>query len=106
MHDHDEALELYAKAPGWAVLADVKVEPWYFRWLAAGPVGQDDAGLALMPVPGPPMISPPGVYEPKTARMNRSACRVARSRAAWISSGCAPLCSHSTRASATGAISA
>ena len=32
------------------------MDEWGFRWLVVGPVGQDDVGLVLMPVPGPPMI--------------------------------------------------
>jgi hypothetical protein len=32
------------------------MEAWNFRWLSVGPAGQDDVGLVLMPVPGPPML--------------------------------------------------
>lgn len=32
------------------------MEAWNFRWLCVGPVGQDDVGLVLMPVPGAPML--------------------------------------------------
>src|SRR5258708_39613176 len=56
VHDQDEALSFYTKTLGWEVRADVTMEAWSFRWLAVGPVGQDDVGLVLMPVPGPPMI--------------------------------------------------
>jgi predicted enzyme related to lactoylglutathione lyase len=58
VHDQDEALSFYTKKLGWEVRADVKMEEWNFRWLAVGPVGQDDVGLVLMPVPGPPMMDP------------------------------------------------
>ncbi len=34
----------------------MSVEDWNFRWLVVGPPGQDDIGLVLMPVPGPPML--------------------------------------------------
>ena len=56
VHDQDEALRFYTKTLGWEVRADVTMEAWNFRWLVVGPVGQDDVGLVLMPVPGPPML--------------------------------------------------
>ena len=56
VHDQDAALEFYTKTLGWEVRSDVKMEAWAFRWLAVGPVGQDDVGLVLMPIPGPPML--------------------------------------------------
>jgi predicted enzyme related to lactoylglutathione lyase len=56
VHDQDEALNFYTKTLGWEVRADVTMEAWSFRWVAVGPVGQDDVGLVLMPVPGPPML--------------------------------------------------
>jgi hypothetical protein len=36
------------------------MEAWNFRWLCVGPAGQDQVGLVLMPVPGPPMLDPEG----------------------------------------------
>jgi catechol 2,3-dioxygenase-like lactoylglutathione lyase family enzyme len=54
VHDQDEALAFYTETLGWEVRADVTMEAWNFRWLCVGPAGQDDAGLVLMPVPGPP----------------------------------------------------
>jgi predicted enzyme related to lactoylglutathione lyase len=57
VHDQDEALAFYTKTLGWEVRADMTMEAWAFRWLCVGPVG-DDAGLVLMPVPGPPMLDP------------------------------------------------
>jgi catechol 2,3-dioxygenase-like lactoylglutathione lyase family enzyme len=48
----------YTKTLGWEVRADVSMQAWNFRWLAVGPAGQDDVGLVLMPVPGPPPLDP------------------------------------------------
>ncbi len=56
VHDQDEALAFYTGPLGWEVRADVTVEEWNFRWLCVGPPGQEDVGLVLMPVPGPPML--------------------------------------------------
>lgn len=56
VHDQDESLRFYTKTLGWEVRADVTMEAWSFRWLSVGPAGQDDVGLVLMPVPGPPML--------------------------------------------------
>lgn len=58
VHDQDEALAFYTQTLGWEVRADVTMEAWNFRWLCVGPPGQDDVGLVLMPVPGPPMLDP------------------------------------------------
>jgi catechol 2,3-dioxygenase-like lactoylglutathione lyase family enzyme len=60
VHDQDEALDFYTKVLGWEVRADVTMEAWNFRWLCVGPSGQDDVGLVLMPVPGPPMLDAAG----------------------------------------------
>jgi predicted enzyme related to lactoylglutathione lyase len=56
VHDQDEALAFYTQTLGWEVRSDVTMDAWNFRWLCVGPVGQDDVGLVLMPVPGPPML--------------------------------------------------
>jgi catechol 2,3-dioxygenase-like lactoylglutathione lyase family enzyme len=56
VHDQDESLRFYTEVLGWEVRSDVTMEGWGFRWLVVGPVGQDDLGLVLMPVPGPPML--------------------------------------------------
>jgi predicted enzyme related to lactoylglutathione lyase len=56
VHDADAALEYYTKTLGWEVRADVTLDEWNFRWLVVGPPGQDDIGLVLMPIPGPPMF--------------------------------------------------
>ena len=56
VHDQDEALAFYTRTLGWEVRSDVTMDEWNFRWLVVGPVGQDDIGLVLMPVPTPPML--------------------------------------------------
>jgi catechol 2,3-dioxygenase-like lactoylglutathione lyase family enzyme len=56
VHDQEEALAFYTGTLGWEVRSDVSVEEWSFRWLVVGPAGQDQVGLVLMPVPGPPML--------------------------------------------------
>jgi len=56
VHDQDEALAFYTRMLGWEVRADVTVEEWNFRWLVVGPVGREDVGLVLMPVPKAPML--------------------------------------------------
>jgi len=58
VHDQDEALAFYTQKLGWEVRSDVTMEAWNFRWLCVGPQGQEDVGLILMPVPGPPMLDP------------------------------------------------
>ena len=60
VHDQDEALAFYTRTLGWEVRADVTMEEWNFRWLVVGPVGQDDIGLVLMPIPVPPMLDADG----------------------------------------------
>ena len=59
VHDQDAALDFYTKTLGWEVRSDVTVAAWNFRWLSVGPIGQDDVGLVLMPVAGPPMLDGP-----------------------------------------------
>ncbi len=51
VHDQDEALAFYTRTLGWEVRSDVSMEEWGFRWLVVGPIGQEDVGLVLMPVP-------------------------------------------------------
>ena len=63
VHDQDEALDFYTKRLGWEVRADVTMaEMGNFRWLAVGPVGQEDVSVVLMAIPGPP------VFEPETTK--------------------------------------
>jgi len=56
VHDQDAALDFYTRTLGWEVRSDVTMEEWHFRWLVVGPVGQDDVGLVLMPVPRAPLL--------------------------------------------------
>ena len=57
VHDQDEALEFYTKKLGMEVRSDMTIpEMGDFRWLAVGPPGQDDFGIVLMAIPGPPMF--------------------------------------------------
>jgi len=57
VHDQDEALAFYTQKLGWEVRSDVTVpELGNFRWLAVGPVGQDDFAVTLMTIPGPPVF--------------------------------------------------
>jgi uncharacterized glyoxalase superfamily protein PhnB len=57
VHDQDEALEFYTKKVGWEVRADVTVpELGDFRWLTVGPVNQPDIAVALMSIPGEPVM--------------------------------------------------
>jgi uncharacterized glyoxalase superfamily protein PhnB len=57
VHDQDAALEFYTKKLGMEVRSDVTVpEMGNFRWLTVGPAGQDDIAIALMLIPGPPIM--------------------------------------------------
>lgn len=58
VHDQEDSLAFYTRVLGWEVRSDVTMDEWSFRWLVVGPVGRDDAGLVLMPVPSPPMLDP------------------------------------------------
>ena len=63
VQDQDEALAFYTNNLGWEVRADVTMpEMGNFRWLAVGPVGQEDVSVVLMAIPGPP------VFEPETTK--------------------------------------
>jgi predicted enzyme related to lactoylglutathione lyase len=56
VHDQDEALEFWTKKVGWEVRADITMEELGgFRWLTVGAPGQDFS-LALMAIPGPPVM--------------------------------------------------
>ena len=66
VHDQDEALAFYTERLGWEVRSDVTIaEMGNFRWLAVGPVGQEDFSVVLMAIPGPP------VFEPETTEQVR-----------------------------------
>ncbi len=57
VHDQDEALKYWTEKVGFEVRSDVTVpEMGNFRWLAVGPPGQPDVAIALMAIPGPPLI--------------------------------------------------
>jgi uncharacterized glyoxalase superfamily protein PhnB len=57
VHDQDVALEFYTRKLGMEVRADVTVpELGNFRWLTVGPAGQDDVSIALMAIPGQPVM--------------------------------------------------
>src|SRR5206468_8188621 len=56
VHDQDEALEFWTKKIGWEVRSDITMEELGdFRWLTVGAPGQDFS-LALMAIPGPPVM--------------------------------------------------
>jgi predicted enzyme related to lactoylglutathione lyase len=56
VHDQEEALGFYTRTLGWEVRSDVTVQEWNFRWLVVAPVGQQDVGLVLMPIPQEPLF--------------------------------------------------
>ena len=57
VHDQDEALAFYTEKLGFEVRADVTLpELGNFRWLTVGPPAQPDIAVALMAIPGPPVM--------------------------------------------------
>jgi uncharacterized glyoxalase superfamily protein PhnB len=57
VHEQDEALDFYTKKLGMEVRQDVTVpEMGNFRWLTVGPADQPDVSIALMAIPGPPVM--------------------------------------------------
>jgi len=57
VHDQDEALAFYTEKLGFETRADVTLpELGNFRWLVVGPTAQADIGIALMAIPGPPVM--------------------------------------------------
>ena len=57
VHDQDEALAFYTQKLGMEIRQDVTMpELGNFRWLTVGPVGQPDVAIALMAIPGPPVM--------------------------------------------------
>ena len=57
VHDQEEALEYYTKKVGFELRQDVTMpELGDFRWLTVGPAGQPDVEIALMAIPGPPVM--------------------------------------------------
>src|SRR6188472_3972328 len=66
VHDQDEALDFWTKKVGMEVRADVSLpELGDFRWLTVSPPGQDDVAIALMAIPGPPVMDPKTADEVK-----------------------------------------
>jgi uncharacterized glyoxalase superfamily protein PhnB len=58
VHDQDEALAFYTQKLGFEVRADVTLpEMGDFRWLVVAPPGQEEIGIVLMAIPGPPVMS-------------------------------------------------
>ena len=57
VHDQEEALKFWSDKVGFEVRADITMpELGDFRWLAVGPPGQDDFSIALLAIPGPPVM--------------------------------------------------
>src|ERR1700727_1436322 len=57
VNDQDEALAFYTQKLGMEVRIDATMpELGNFRWLTVGPVGQPDVSIALMAIPGPPVM--------------------------------------------------
>jgi catechol 2,3-dioxygenase-like lactoylglutathione lyase family enzyme len=57
VHDQDDALAFYTGKLGLELREDVTVpEMGNFRWIAVGPAGQADVGIALLAIPGPPVF--------------------------------------------------
>jgi predicted enzyme related to lactoylglutathione lyase len=57
VHDQTEALEFYTKKLGWQVASDITVpEMGNFRWLTVSPAGQPEVAVALMAIPGAPVM--------------------------------------------------
>jgi uncharacterized glyoxalase superfamily protein PhnB len=57
VHDQEEALDFWTNKVGFEVRADITLpELGDFRWLTVGPPGQDDFSIALLTIPGPPVM--------------------------------------------------
>ena len=57
VHDQDEALAFYTEKLGMEVRADTTLpELGDFRWLTVGPADQEDVSIALMAIPGEPVM--------------------------------------------------
>jgi catechol 2,3-dioxygenase-like lactoylglutathione lyase family enzyme len=57
VHDQDEALAFYTEKVGLELRDDVTLpELGGFRWLTVGPAAQPDLALALIAVPGAPVL--------------------------------------------------
>ena len=57
VHDQEEALDFWTNKVGFEVRADISMpELGDFRWLTVGAPGQDDFAIALLAIPGPPVM--------------------------------------------------
>jgi uncharacterized glyoxalase superfamily protein PhnB len=57
VHDQEEALEFWTKKVGFEVRSDITLpELGNFRWLAIGAPGQEDVSIALLAIPGQPVM--------------------------------------------------
>jgi uncharacterized glyoxalase superfamily protein PhnB len=57
VHDQEEALAFWTEKVGMEVRADMTLpELGDFRWLTVGPPGQEDVAIALMAIPGSPVM--------------------------------------------------
>jgi uncharacterized glyoxalase superfamily protein PhnB len=57
VHDQEEALDFWTNKVGFEVRSDITMpELGDFRWLTVGAPGQDDFSIALMAIPGPPVM--------------------------------------------------
>src|SRR5213082_2167102 len=65
--DQDKALDFYTTKLGMEVRSDVTLpELGNFRWLTVGPAGQPDVSIALMAIPGPPVMDPETAEQVRT----------------------------------------
>jgi uncharacterized glyoxalase superfamily protein PhnB len=57
VHDQEEALDFWTNKVGFEVRADISMpELGDFRWLTVGAHGQEDFSIALLAIPGPPVM--------------------------------------------------
>lgn len=67
VNDQDEALAFYTQKLGMEVRVDVTMpEVGNFRWLTVGPVGQPDVAIALMAIPGSPVMDAESAEQVRT----------------------------------------
>ena len=57
VHDQEEALDFWTNKVGFEVRSDISMpELGDFRWLAVGAPGQEDFAIALLAIPGAPVM--------------------------------------------------
>ena len=57
VHDQEEALDFWTNKVGFEVRSDISMpELGDFRWLAVGAPGQEDFAIALLAIPGTPVM--------------------------------------------------